>query len=227
MRCSLSGCSIKPFITLPENNSYEMNKFYDKYAIKHITTPPYHPASNGLAERFVRSFKEGMLKEQHAGQTNKYFAIRNVLRCYRWTPHTSTGLSPANMMLSYSIRTEFDVVKPDELTVQQHQPKYTVGQLVWTLKHQLNNRPKWVEALITKNIGSMIYEIQLNDGQRYKRHQNQLRPRYLSKKKTIEIDSLPDDLLNIKAKPSAVNNSHSSPRYPRRKHNPPVRYSPS
>ncbi|CAF4689292.1 unnamed protein product, partial [Rotaria sp. Silwood2] len=105
----------------PPFNSYEMNKFYDKYAIKHITTPPYHPASNGLAERFVRSFKGGMLKEQQVGQTNKFTAIRNVLRCYRWTPHTSTGLSPANMMLSYSIRTEFDTMKPDELTKQQQQ----------------------------------------------------------------------------------------------------------
>ncbi|CAF4689275.1 unnamed protein product, partial [Rotaria sp. Silwood2] len=36
----------------------------------------------------------------------------------------------------------------------------------------------------------MVYEIQLTDGQRYKRHQNQLRPRYSSKKKSIEIDSL-------------------------------------
>ena len=73
----------------------------------------------------------------------------------------------------------------------------------------------------------MVYEIQLNDGQRYKRHQNQLRPRYSSNKKTNELDSLPDDLLNTKTQPSTVNNSHSSPRYPRRNHNPPVRYSPS
>ncbi|CAF4303877.1 unnamed protein product [Rotaria magnacalcarata] len=124
----------------PPFNSYEMNKFYDKYAIKHITTPPYHPASNGLAERFIRSFKERMLKEQHAGQTNKYFAIRNVLRCYRWTQHTSTGLSPVNMMLSYPVRTDFDIMKPDEPTKRQHKFKYSVGQLVWTLKHQLNNR---------------------------------------------------------------------------------------
>ncbi|CAF2144890.1 unnamed protein product, partial [Rotaria magnacalcarata] len=73
----------------------------------------------------------------------------------------------------------------------------------------------------------MIYESQLTDGQRYKRHQNQLRPRYLSQKKSIEIDSLPDDLLNKKAKPSTINNSHSSPQYPQRNRKPPARYSPS
>ncbi|CAF3289294.1 unnamed protein product [Rotaria socialis] len=47
----------------------------------------------------------------------------------------------------------------------------------------------------------MIYEIQLTDGQHCKRHQNQLRPRYLSQKKSIEIESLPDDLLNTKTEP--------------------------
>ncbi|CAM2729864.1 unnamed protein product, partial [Rotaria socialis] len=61
----------------------------------------------------------------------------------------------------------------------------------------------------------MIYEIQLTDGQHCKRHQNQLRPRYLSQKKSIEIESLPDDLLNTKTEPSTITNSHPSPRYPR------------
>ncbi|CAF1519589.1 unnamed protein product, partial [Adineta steineri] len=82
----------------PPFNSYEMKKFYNKYGITHITTAPYHPASNGLAERFVRSFKEGMNKEQQSGQTDKSKALRNVLRSYRWTPHASTGSSPAEMM---------------------------------------------------------------------------------------------------------------------------------
>ncbi|CAF0960964.1 unnamed protein product [Didymodactylos carnosus] len=63
----------------PPFNSYEMNKFYAKYGINHVTTPPYHPASAGLAERFVRSFKEAMIKEQQMGQSKKIIALRNVL----------------------------------------------------------------------------------------------------------------------------------------------------
>jgi len=120
----------------PPFNSYEMKQFYDKYSINHITTAPYHPASsNGLAERFVRSFKEAMLKEQQMGQTNKFTALRNILRSYRWTPHTSTGSSPANILLQHSIRTELDMLTSHESTKLRQQTKYAVEQLVWTLKH--------------------------------------------------------------------------------------------
>ncbi len=211
----------------PPFNSYEMNKFYDKYAIKHITSPAYHPASNGLAERFVRSLKEGLSKQQKSGQTNKFIALRNVLRSYRWTPHTTTGVAPANMMLNYCIRTELDIMKPRKSTKQQpHSSKYYVGQLVWVLKPQLNHRPQWLEGIITKVIGSMVYEIQLKDGQCYKRHQNQIRPRYISNDESCELESLPDDLLNTQKKSNNVNNSNPSPRYPRRHRKPPIRFSP-
>ncbi|CAF1490701.1 unnamed protein product [Rotaria sordida] len=213
----------------PPFNSYEMNQFYDKYGIKHVTTAPYHPASNGLAERFVRSFKEAMLKEQQVGQTNKFIALRSVLRSYRWTPYTITGTPPANMLLQRPIRTELDIMKPHESITLPQQPKYAVGQLVWTVKYQLNKRIQWQQAIITKNISSMIYEIQLSDGQRCKRHQNQLRPRYSSNAQSSEIGSLPDDLLNTESQSKTPSFSHaSSPKHrPRRNRKPPNRFSPS
>jgi transposase InsO family protein len=212
----------------PPFNSYEMNQFYDKYGINHITTAPYHPASNGLAERFVRSFKEAMIKEQQMEQTNKFTALRKILRSYRWTPHSSTGTSPANMMLQYSIRTELDMMKPYELIESKQQSKYAIGQLVWTLKHQLNKRPQWQHAIITKTISSMIYEVKLSNGKYCKRHQNQIRPRYPPIAQSFELDSLPDDLLNIKSQSKTVESLYSSsPRYPRRNRKPPDRYTPS
>jgi transposase InsO family protein len=212
----------------PPFNSYEMNKFYNKYGINHVTTPPYHPASNGIAERFVRSFKEAMLKQQQSEPTNKSTALRNVLRSYRWSPHTSTGRPPANMMLQHPIRTEFELMKPGKSTISQQETKYDVGDSVWALIYQHNKRPTWQLAIIKKNLGSMVYEITSSDGQHHKRHQNQLRPHYSTDNHSFVVDSLPDDLLNTQSQSTTLPSSPvSSPRYPRRIRKPPDRYTPS
>ena len=61
-----------------------MEELYCKYGIEHLTkTAPYHSPSSGIAEIFVRSFKEGTMKEQQSGQTNKLAVLRNVLQNYR------------------------------------------------------------------------------------------------------------------------------------------------
>jgi transposase InsO family protein len=214
----------------PPFNSFQMCKFYEKYGISHITTAPYHPASNGLAERFVRSFKEGMVKQQHLGYTNKHIAVRNVLRSYRWSPHTSTGSSPANLLFRHSIRTEFDIMKPTSSTsTSLHEPKFVVGQMVWTLQHQHNRRPQWNNAFVIKPIGSMLYEVRLPNGQVCKRHQNQLRPYYSDQSAPSTSDSLLSDLTVPQSSTTPTTNcsSPSTPRYPRRNRHPLVRYSPS
>ncbi|CAF1493877.1 unnamed protein product [Adineta steineri] len=214
----------------PPFTSFEMNEFYKKYGIQNITTAPYHPPSNGIAERFVRSFKEGMIKEQESGQTNKSIALRNVLRTYRWTPHTTTGIPPAEALFQRPIRTDLARLHPNLTTSKPIQTsKYDVRQDIWMMNHQRNKKFEWKSGVIKKKIGSMMYQIELENGQTCVRHQNQLRLRQESNNQSIDLDALPDDLLN-RNKPTTSDQqqaSQQSPRYPRRQRQPPDRFTPS
>lgn len=47
--------------------SAEFAEFMRRNGVKHVTSAPFHPSSNGLAERAVQTFKEGMKKMQGGG----------------------------------------------------------------------------------------------------------------------------------------------------------------
>ena len=52
----------------PQFTSHEFELCMKANGIKHIKTSPYHPASNGEAERFVQTFKQAM----RAGKSDSY-----------------------------------------------------------------------------------------------------------------------------------------------------------
>ena len=90
--------------------SSEFSDFLKRNGIRHILTPPYHPASNGLVERSVQTFKEG-LKRLKEGSLNTQ--LSRFLFKYRLTPHSSTGASPAEMMFGRKLRSQLDLLEPN------------------------------------------------------------------------------------------------------------------
>ena len=66
--------------------SSEFEQFLLKNGIAHKTSPPYHPASNGLAERAVQTFKKAMLKMSESLQIR----LSRFLFRYRITPQSTT-----------------------------------------------------------------------------------------------------------------------------------------
>ena len=63
--------------------STEFAEFLKRNGIRHVRTPPYHPASNGLVERAVQSFKAGMKRLKEG-------SLNTRLSRYLYTSHNTT-----------------------------------------------------------------------------------------------------------------------------------------
>ena len=66
--------------------------------IKHIKSAPYCPATNGLAERFVQTFKQA-LRTATTEQKPLSQKLANFLLAYRTTPHAMTGEAPTMLLM--------------------------------------------------------------------------------------------------------------------------------
>ena len=91
--------------------SAEFHEIVNKNGIRHISTAPYHPGSNGLAERAVQTLKEGMKK----GASDIKNRLSRFLFCYRSTPNSTTA-HIAELLMGRRPRTHLDLMKPDITT---------------------------------------------------------------------------------------------------------------
>ena len=71
-----------------------------------------HPGLNGDAERAVRTFKQAKKASKlDSGTWAKKMC--SFLLSYRFTPHTATGCTPAELLMNRRIRTRLDVLRLD------------------------------------------------------------------------------------------------------------------
>ena len=89
--------------------SQEFQTLLAKNGVKHSITSPYHPSSNGLAKNAIQTVKQGISKLE--GSIS--FHISRFLLSYWTTPQTSTGLSPAEVLMGRRLRTRLDLIRPD------------------------------------------------------------------------------------------------------------------
>ena len=90
--------------------SYEFGSFFQANGVKLITAAPYHPATNGLAERALQIVKKGLKKMTEGSIQTR---IARVLSSYQETPQSTTGVSPAELLLGRLPRTRLDLLKPN------------------------------------------------------------------------------------------------------------------
>ena len=95
--------------------SAEFAQFCSALGISHIRMSAYHASTNGKAERFVRTFKEGMTAMKSETGTVE-FKLSKFLFRYRTTPHSTTGRTPAELLYGRKLRTALDLLKPSTAT---------------------------------------------------------------------------------------------------------------
>ena len=78
-------------------NSTVFKEFSSQYHFKHVTSSPWYPQNNGLAERTVNSVK-GLL----TGNSDPQLALLN----YQATPLPWCSISPAELLFGYKIATD-------------------------------------------------------------------------------------------------------------------------
>lgn len=176
-------------------SSQRFLNFCQENGITHKFTSPYHPQSNGQAERFVDTLKRALKKLKGSGTS--YENLQTFLKCYRSTPNPNTtdGKSPSELFVGRRLRTNLDLMKkPEKSQMQQNvkmqeqfnkrhgakERKYQIGQKVFAKIFKLN-KSEWFPATIRKILGNVNYEVEIEnipDFRAVRSHANQLRPRY-------------------------------------------------
>jgi transposase InsO family protein len=188
----------------PQFTSDEFREFTIANGIQHIKIAPYHPRSNGMAERFVQTFKNAMKKMKKDGDINQQLA--NFLLVYRKTPQSTTTEAPAMLLMKRIPRSRLDLITPNlQRKVEKRQDKqkkhfdkgakpkeFKIQETVWVRDYQGNT--KWVPGTIEKKTGPLSYIVNLENGLTWRRHADQLRHREVNKpeSETPELVSIPD-----------------------------------
>ena len=82
----------------PQFTAEKFCNFLRSNGVKHIQCSSYHPSSNGLAMRFMKTFK-GPMKP---GSLPLPHWIANFILTYQSTPHATTSRTPVNCSLGGS-----------------------------------------------------------------------------------------------------------------------------
>ena len=187
--------------------SDEFRAFCRYRRITHICSTPWHPRSNGEAERMVRTFKN-MIKKENPGSHEVIEATAKMLATYRTTPHATTGMCPYELLFKTTPRTIMDCLHPsteskvlgkqmeqtDRTSSSSHrQPDnlYHIGERVHVRDFRARFPNKWVEGTVISSRGPLSYLVQVGP-EIWRRHADQMRGTDPSTFEQLDTASQPD-----------------------------------
>ena len=171
----------------PSFTSEEFKTFLKANGIRHIKSAPYHPSTNGLAERAVQTVKQGLKQMQGAAVEEK---LSRFLHKYRITPHSTTGIAPSELLMGRRLRSRLDLLHPDlpdrvegkqwkqkmAHDTSHADRKFGEGDEVYVEDFSASAE-KWVPGIVSKVTGPLSYHVQLTDGRIIRRHIDSVRHR--------------------------------------------------
>jgi len=191
----------------PSFKSDEFRSFLSNNGITHVTSAPYHPSTNGLAERAVQTLKRGLKRTPGATVQEK---LSRFLLSYRITPQSTTGVSPSALLMGRRLRSRFDRLFPDltkrvenqQVKQAQHHDSskplrtFQVADTVY-VRDFCTSRLTWIPGKIVKVTGPLSYHVELLSGQVVRRHVDAIQPRKTLVRKPVQpsdTDSTADDV---------------------------------
>uniref|UniRef100_A0A1B0GGX2 RNA-directed DNA polymerase n=1 Tax=Lutzomyia longipalpis TaxID=7200 RepID=A0A1B0GGX2_LUTLO len=175
--------------------SKEFAQFCSANRILHVTSPPYHPMSNGAAERAVQTVKKSL---------KKFVMDEEKKKMFNNTPSTITGVDPNSLIFNHKVRThlsllgnerenekenekERKVVRKSKKNLSSDHPEKTqmmagakkkpmqplqVNQEIWYFD-ALGRR--WTRGKIEKQLSKTVFILDLQ-GTLKKAHADQIKP---------------------------------------------------
>ncbi|XP_050298567.1 uncharacterized protein K02A2.6-like [Anthonomus grandis grandis] len=201
-------------VTLVSDNGRQLvlddfKTFLSKNNIKHLTSPPYSPASNDAAENAVRTVKSALKKALVSNSIeNVSLTLCRFLLDYRVTPHCTTGVSPVVLMFGRDLRTRLSSLLPaseksisksnldiqkvgkrveqaQNRQIENSKPSkkinFEINEPVLVKNYKIVDKPTFIKGVISKKLGKRTYLVRIPDLDRnWKRHCNQVKKYTLS-----------------------------------------------
>lgn len=188
-------------------SSNEFNMFCKSNGIKAIKSTPFHPRSNGAAERMVRTFKT-FIKKENPSSYNVNNAVSDMLFRYRNTPHATTGRCPYELLFTIKPATKLDRIHPniqDRVLNKQLKQRdasfrargdslFKLGENVYVKDYRSKIPNKWSRATVVAVRGPLSYEVEV-DNLIWRRHADQMRsthPDHCPTDQPIQLDQTPN-----------------------------------
>ena len=183
----------------PQFTSDEFQVFLKSNGIKHSRTAPYHPATNGAAERFVQTLKKS-IKVGRGDRRSSQHKLASFLLTYRSTPHSVTGVAPCQLFLNRQIKTIWNLVKPTTVdqTVANNQANqknthdlharqrnFNIGDPILVQCYR-QNQQTWQPGLIVERLGPVSFLVEVDSKQR-KVHIDQILAREENEKQSSTV----------------------------------------